>query len=583
MIANWFAWAMHVAVTIAAGILASQCFQWKRPQSRMRFYQLLLLTGIVLPLVEPRRALTAPAVISHELVLPMQSAPVSQMAAATDWDSILMIVFLGGVLARLGLLAVGLLRLAALRRRGISIQVEGVCGVDIRVVEGLRGPAAFGWRDPVILLPAGLPDALQDIAIRHELQHVLRRDWLENMLERVAASILWFHPMAWWLLERIHLAREQAVDLEVAGLGAERDEYLQSLLASAGLANSLSMPAASFVRRPRHLVERVAFLTKETTMSIRTAVASAAITIATTGAALTLAGIYLPFQLTAQQAAISPTAPTHMTFQVKSPGVKVEGVVQLDATFNSEGEVIEARVLSGPDELRNAALKEVLSKRLMPDQVRTRIVPVSVEFRQGAGIPPVPSPPQPPPVDEAEFEGIDYQGLSPELQQRAAGVLGGLQSGQHLTSVQIDEFRSQLARIDPALKLGVNMRKAMSKVDVNMHKTAAGPILLRLGVHTQAPSLSELRVQPDAMQMNLIHKVEPEYPPLARQARIQGTVRMDIAVGKEGSVEKIHVVAGHPMLIPAAEEAVKQYKYRPTNLNGQPTAVQTTIDVNFTL
>ena len=569
MIANWFAWSMHVAVMIAAGILASQCLAWRRPQFRMRFYQLLLLISIMLPFVEPRRALIAPGVITADVVLQMQSVPVIPIPAYTDWIAIFTKVFWGGVLTQLSLLAVGLLRLAVFRRRGISIRVEGIFDVDIRVVEGLKGPAAFGWRDPVILLPPGLPDGLRDVAIRHELQHVLRRDWLENMLERIAVSILWFHPMAWWLLERIHLAREQAVDLEVAGLGAERDQYLESLLASVGLANSLTMPASSFIRRPRHLVERVAFLTKETTMSIQTAVASAALTIVTTGAALTLAGIYLPLQLTAQQAVNSPPVPTHLTFYVNSP---IVGMVQLDATFNSEGEVVEARLLSGPDELRNAALKEVLSKRLLPDQARTRIVPVSVEFKKGAGIPPPPPPPPPPPIDQAEFEGIDYQGLSPELQQRAAGVLGGLLSGQHLTNSQIDGYRSQLAGIEPTLKLGLNMRK-----------NASGPILLRLAVYTRTPPHSELRVQPNVMLGNLIQKVEPEYPPLARQARVQGTVQLDIAVGKEGSVERIHVIQGHPLLIPAAKEAVKQYKYRPINLNGQPTVVQTRIDVNFTL
>ena len=82
---------------------------------------------------------------------------------------------------------------------------------------------------------------------------------------------------------------------------------------------------------------------------------------------------------------------------------------------------------------------------------------------------------------------------------------------------------------------------------------------------------------------NLIHTVEPEYPPVARQARIQGTVRIDIVVGKDGSVEQMSIVNGHPVLIPAAMEAVKHYKYRPTNLNGQPTPVQTTVDVTFTL
>ena len=131
---------------------------------------------------------------------------------------------------------------------------------------------------------------MRSAAVLHELQHVLRRDWFENMIEHVAVSILWFHPVAWWLMERIHLAREQAVDAEVAGDGTSRDQYLEVLLSSAGLANLPSMPATSFIRRPRHLVERVAFLTKETKMSIRKTVASAALAVLVSGAAVTLGG-----------------------------------------------------------------------------------------------------------------------------------------------------------------------------------------------------------------------------------------------------------------------------------------------------
>jgi protein TonB len=77
--------------------------------------------------------------------------------------------------------------------------------------------------------------------------------------------------------------------------------------------------------------------------------------------------------------------------------------------------------------------------------------------------------------------------------------------------------------------------------------------------------------------------VEPAYPPLARQARIQGTVRFNIGIGRDGGVVALEVVNGPPMLIPAAAEAVRQYRYKPTLLNGQPVEVSTQVDVNFVL
>jgi len=82
---------------------------------------------------------------------------------------------------------------------------------------------------------------------------------------------------------------------------------------------------------------------------------------------------------------------------------------------------------------------------------------------------------------------------------------------------------------------------------------------------------------------NLLTKVMPVYPPLARQARIQGHVVMNAVIGKDGTVQNLSLVSGHPLLAPAAMEAVKQWTYKPTLLNGQPVDVSTQIDVNFTL
>ncbi|MBV8821126.1 MAG: energy transducer TonB, partial [Acidobacteriaceae bacterium] len=76
---------------------------------------------------------------------------------------------------------------------------------------------------------------------------------------------------------------------------------------------------------------------------------------------------------------------------------------------------------------------------------------------------------------------------------------------------------------------------------------------------------------------------DPIYPQAALQARIQGTVRFTVVIGKEGQVTNVQLVSGHPILVAAARDAVVQYLYKPTLLNGSPTEVVTQVDVNFSL
>lgn len=92
-----------------------------------------------------------------------------------------------------------------------------------------------------------------------------------------------------------------------------------------------------------------------------------------------------------------------------------------------------------------------------------------------------------------------------------------------------------------------------------------------------------VRVSSGVQSGLLVRKVPPTYPPLARQARIQGTVVLQAQISKNGDIENLQLVSGHPMLAPAAIEAVKQWKYKPYLLNGEPVEVETTVQVNFTL
>lgn len=99
----------------------------------------------------------------------------------------------------------------------------------------------------------------------------------------------------------------------------------------------------------------------------------------------------------------------------------------------------------------------------------------------------------------------------------------------------------------------------------------------------EAPRLEpqKLRISPEIMERNLVHKVNPDYPPMAKIAHLQGDVVLQCSIDKEGNIEDLHAISGPPILIQAALDAVKKWKYKPLLLNGQPVKVETTITVRF--
>lgn len=92
-----------------------------------------------------------------------------------------------------------------------------------------------------------------------------------------------------------------------------------------------------------------------------------------------------------------------------------------------------------------------------------------------------------------------------------------------------------------------------------------------------------IRISQGVTKGLLIHREEPTYPPLARAARVQGEVVLSAVIDTNGQIQNLQLVSGHPMLVPAAISAVKQWRYKPYLLNGQPVEVETTITVIFTL
>jgi protein TonB len=92
-----------------------------------------------------------------------------------------------------------------------------------------------------------------------------------------------------------------------------------------------------------------------------------------------------------------------------------------------------------------------------------------------------------------------------------------------------------------------------------------------------------IRVGGNVAQAKRVYIVAPVYPPEAKENRIQGTVSLEITIDKEGHVGPMSVISGPPELIHSATDAVSQWVYKPTLLNGEPVSVVTTVDVNYTL
>ncbi len=113
-----------------------------------------------------------------------------------------------------------------------------------------------------------------------------------------------------------------------------------------------------------------------------------------------------------------------------------------------------------------------------------------------------------------------------------------------------------------------------------LDSTHTGPVLAKT---PQPAPIKRVRLAPRVVEANLVHDVTPTYPPEAGRARIEGSVVLLAVIGKDGSVQDVRVESGLPILAQAAVDAVKQWRYRPYLLNGEPVEVDSRITINFTL
>lgn len=504
-------YSLQVALILAAGALGLQVLRIQAPVWRLQCWQVLLIVCLALPVLQTWKPVSDDVSVEISQGSMTTAGQRAKSAAAWPWRELLGALLFCGAALRVGLFGLGLLRLRAYRRRARpepqaarELAARLRVRAEVRVSEEVPGPVTFGFFHPVVLLPERWIES--EPVLFHELIHVRRRDWLCMAGEELLRAVLWFHPLIWYAIGQIQLAREEVVDREVVGLTQSREQYLETLLAIAAARSGLDLAPAPLFLRKRHLRKRVASLLREVKMSrvrLNVSLAGLLAFIAVTG---WISVRSFPLQAAGQDAAKEPEkSGKHTTAIYKAPIVyppdakaaKIEGKVWLKIEIDRQGVVSNAYATSGPDELRGAALDSVRQWRFSTDAALPAQADVSVVFR-------------------------------------------------------LDD------------KAGANDQAAPAT-----GQEGAPPSRIRVGGNVQSN--------------NLIHKVTPVYPPEAKEARIQGVVRLSVLIAADGTVKEVEVMEGEPVLVDAAVPAVRQWVYRPTLLNGQPVEVSTVVDVNFTL
>jgi periplasmic protein TonB len=189
------------------------------------------------------------------------------------------------------------------------------------------------------------------------------------------------------------------------------------------------------------------------------------------------------------------------------------------------------------------------------------------------GPPPAPTPPVPQHVHLGD-------GSAPSRAPRPVFIWNPKASPEPVQTSTTDLIPDAPPMVNAANGIGIGGRNPLIGTFIP-NVVAAPPPLPKPEVETTKSA--PLRVGGDVLMAKLIHKVIPEYPAIARSARISGVVHLVGVIGKDGTVQNLQLVSGHPILARAAMEAVRQWVYKPTLLNGIPVEVVAPIEVDFNL
>ncbi len=603
---NFVAYSLQIGLLVGVAALAPAALRLRSPRAKLAYWHLLLVTCLLLPMLRPWRQqviVETVSVTTRIVALGPVGAPQARSFSPVE---IALAVLAFGALARLGWLAVGFWKLGRYRRRAqlFSAPLPWPSRAELRLSADVSSPVTFGFRTPVVLLPTqfpGLDPLARQAILCHELLHVSRADWLFTVAEELVRAVFWFHPAIWWLLGEIQLAREQAVDREVISLTQAKEEYVDALLAIAGARPQLDLAPASLFLRKRHLKHRVVLILKETRMSKSRLLSALAASVCVLAATCWLVTNTFPLAAAPQVVSDSPgvtvdvgTATLMHRAPVQYPDSararRVQGPVVLELTFDGSGNVADARVTSGPEELRKTAIQSALQWHFAREAAGNKRQ-VTINFALPADSKPDVGvaikrdlPPIPPGARFAvrKIQSINVVGLSDDASRELMSRLPG-KVGMELTPELMLKMANAVRDFDEHLNMPIRPVSETEVAITILAPASNATARAEIGVATATETPDRIKVGGNVQSSKLVRQPRPVYPIEAKEARIQGVVKMSAVIGKDGTVKQLDVLSGHPMLVPSALEAVRQWVYETTLLNGNPVEVQTQIDVNYTL
>jgi TonB family protein len=364
----------------------------------------LLPVFTTLAIYERPAAAHAPAAVpagsggAQAAALP-QRLPTDWMAWAQQWAAP---VWACGVLLFSVRLAWGWNAVAAMRRRSeesgeeIAAKVAALAArmgvgrpVRVLIAAVTDSPSVTGWLRPVILLPAaalaGLTPEQLEAVLAHELAHIRRHDYLVNVLQMAVETLLFYHPAVWWISNRIRDEREMCCDdLAVRAAGGALC-YARALTALEKMRASRPAMALGAVDGPLlYRIRRVMNAAGgECGPSKWSGAAALAVGLICLGASVNWAQDRPRQEVSIDTggAVLLHRAPIEYSETLKEKGV--EGTVLLEATMDAAGNVVDARVVSGPEALRKAALTSVLNWHFAPGGQRTNLVQIAFHAPTG--------------------------------------------------------------------------------------------------------------------------------------------------------------------------------------------------------
>ncbi len=637
---NTLAYSLQIGLMVGLGALAPTLLRIRMPRARLMYWQVLLVACLALPWIRSWRQEVVGGAIQVSTtitaVAPVSSSPAHvaiPVAAVALW------ILAAGIFIRLILLVTGFVRLSVYRGRGEELPRElrppgSLVSAQMLVSGDVTGPVTFGWREPVILLPGNFPalaPEMRDAILCHELLHVERRDWLFTIGEELVRAVLWFHPAIWWVLGEIQLAREQTVDQIVVDTTRARGSYVDTLLLMASASGAVEMaPAPMFLRR-RHLKKRLMEVVKEVSMSTMSKTRWVCLmggAFMMMAAACWLATGAFPLMAAPQVVNDGPGVAVNtngsslmhrssVPYPADASSKGIEGMVVVQLKLNANGEVSDAMILSGPDELRKTVLQSVLDWHFdKTEALTTRTVNISFARPSGAR-------PAMPAI--ASRSGVSAVGASGGLARAFTTgridrvVVSGLSDSARdelLSKLPVhagDDWSAQaLASVTKAAKdfdshlTTMLARTTGGGFEIHVTLPGAAPVFTAAGRGVgigqgggvgqgfgsggPAPVFTA-QAQDDVFSVGngtappaVLSKTDPIYTEEARQAKYSGSVMLSVVVNTEGKAEDIKVVRSLGMgLDEKAVECVQQWRFRPGANRGVPVKVRAQIEVNFRL